>query len=1181
MYRYPRIFALLVLAFGFGACQKSSTPGDGGGAANRAPTLTSIAPLSGATGDTSFAVTYEVLAAAADEADPDGDAISFRLESVATGTVTKTGAAALAGQTLLTAGEQWDWAPPAGARGDLAAFTVRALDAAGLSSSLAVPVTIAVAPGSNHPPTLAKVGLLAGGRVDVPVTITPAALLAASDAADLDGDPLVFRLAALASGTLTAGGAAVSAGSLLGANAAWTWKPPAGATGALSAFTVTVFDGAADSSPAVQIQVNVRQPNRAPVFTTVALIDGAKQAAPFTLTYARLAAAANATDPDGDPLTFRLEQLQAGTLVQSKQPAIAGSATLTAGGAPFVWTPDTLGDLAAFTLSVSDGALATGPVQVTIRVTLGHLSAEWTGGYTVAAGWTTTGTPSPGAGDGMFNYPGDVLAVGTYLYVADGNGRIVKLDAASGSTVGWVGVVDLPPTGGTAGCAGAARDAITPGWCTGGTARGTFLSGGLVGPKRLALSGTTLYVSAYNGIGKYDTATGAYLGGSAAAGPSAGIAVDATYVYITDAAGARVVRFKLSDLTQTGWLGRVATVPSSCTSTLPSAHTFSGSWCTGGTSEAGTGAGELTQPFGIAAFGGKLYVASQNGVRRYDATTGASESYAATSACTGIAIDGSKLYATTWYQIFKHDLASGALEGWIGRVGSSPPTSCLGALPAAYELTGSWCLDGTSYAFSYTDTRVGAFTEAQGLSTGGGALYFVDPQNGRIQKLDLALGSPIAWIGARALPLGAWTAQDTPGAGSGMSDGVFDDPRSVAFDASDDLLYVASDYRISKLRASTGEFLGWTGRTTTMPSSCAEQMPAVVPAATNGWCKGGTPAPGSGAGELWYPMRVSLANGYLYVADTVVKRFTKQGTFAGWIGNIASTVGISPAACAQAGVGSFSPDWCFGGAALVSPSADFYAPWDISVRGNTMILADWRLKRASKIDMTPGAMRFIGWTGRVGPTAGSVPSACVSGTLPLVNAATGGWCTGGTAADGNGDGMFTYVQAVAQDPSGNVYVMSGDRVSMLDAGGAFVGWIGRISGTVVGGSCDGATVFTPHWCQGGVSTPGFSLSPALAYDENEDVLYIGNTSQLVKVDGLSGANLGWAGEVGWVPTGGGPGCTTSVVGELTPSWCVGGGSEGSTRHASLNAEALGVGVDYLYIGDAALNRVLRLSKHEQ
>ncbi len=118
-----------------------------------APTLTTVTPLVGATEDTAFTITYATLAAAGDEADADMDAISFRVEAVSTGTLTKGGLPVVPGTTLLGAGESLVWTPATNANGTLNAFTIVASDGA-LVSTPAVQVQVTVAP-INDLPTIA------------------------------------------------------------------------------------------------------------------------------------------------------------------------------------------------------------------------------------------------------------------------------------------------------------------------------------------------------------------------------------------------------------------------------------------------------------------------------------------------------------------------------------------------------------------------------------------------------------------------------------------------------------------------------------------------------------------------------------------------------------------------------------------------------------------------------------------------------------------------------------------------------------------------------------------------------------------------------------------------------------------------------------------------------------------
>src|SRR5206468_3975931 len=100
----------------------------------------------GATEDTAFTIGYATLAAAADEADVDGDTLSFRVEAVSSGTLTKGGVAVTPGVTLLSSGESWVWTPATNANGTLSAFTIKAYDGTAASAS-AVPVSVSVSNG--------------------------------------------------------------------------------------------------------------------------------------------------------------------------------------------------------------------------------------------------------------------------------------------------------------------------------------------------------------------------------------------------------------------------------------------------------------------------------------------------------------------------------------------------------------------------------------------------------------------------------------------------------------------------------------------------------------------------------------------------------------------------------------------------------------------------------------------------------------------------------------------------------------------------------------------------------------------------------------------------------------------------------------------------------------------------
>ena len=119
---------------------------------NAAPTLTTVSTLTGGTEDTALTISYATLAAAANEADVDGDSLSFRIEAVSSGTLTKDGVAVTAGTTLLSSGESLVWTPAANAHGTLNAFTVKAWDGT-LASASAVQVAVGIS-AVNDAPTI-------------------------------------------------------------------------------------------------------------------------------------------------------------------------------------------------------------------------------------------------------------------------------------------------------------------------------------------------------------------------------------------------------------------------------------------------------------------------------------------------------------------------------------------------------------------------------------------------------------------------------------------------------------------------------------------------------------------------------------------------------------------------------------------------------------------------------------------------------------------------------------------------------------------------------------------------------------------------------------------------------------------------------------------------------------------
>jgi uncharacterized delta-60 repeat protein len=158
---------------------------------NSAPTLTTITPLTGASEDTGFTITYAALAAAANEADVDlGDTLSFRVEALSTGSLTKGGLAVVPGTSLLPSGESLLWTPALNVNGTAQnAFTVVAWDGTAAS---ATPVQVSVdVTAVNDVPTLS-------GLPATPQAITTGQVAALADftVADVDSTNLTLTLTA-------------------------------------------------------------------------------------------------------------------------------------------------------------------------------------------------------------------------------------------------------------------------------------------------------------------------------------------------------------------------------------------------------------------------------------------------------------------------------------------------------------------------------------------------------------------------------------------------------------------------------------------------------------------------------------------------------------------------------------------------------------------------------------------------------------------------------------------------------------------------------------------------------------------------------------------------------------------------------------------------------------------------
>ena len=132
---------------------------------NEAPTLTRVNTLSGLLEDSVNEISYAQLLAASDAADVDvshGDTIAFLITGVSSGTLKKWQSgewvAITVNSTTLAVGEKLQWQAESHANGDaLHAFTVKAVDAQGLTSDKSLQVTAKVTAVNDAPVVIGAV----------------------------------------------------------------------------------------------------------------------------------------------------------------------------------------------------------------------------------------------------------------------------------------------------------------------------------------------------------------------------------------------------------------------------------------------------------------------------------------------------------------------------------------------------------------------------------------------------------------------------------------------------------------------------------------------------------------------------------------------------------------------------------------------------------------------------------------------------------------------------------------------------------------------------------------------------------------------------------------------------------------------------------------------------------------
>lgn len=691
-----------------------------------------------------------------------------------------------------------------------------------------------------------------------------------------------------------------------------------------------------------------------------------------------------------------------------------------------------------------------------------------------------------------------------YLYVIDGNaGRILKYDYQNQKYIGWIGWfyntgnamapisgssrTDYPNVPSPSSCASTVHDSMPPGWCLSGQSanRSQSTTGAMNSPYRLTEDGTYIYVSNASShvITRYEADTGVFAGwigqisgtptgqgpggpascSSTSSGPTPGwciggshaynasavtawgygngggqetraITNDGTYLYVGNAGA--IQRYVLSTGAFAGWIGKAYTTAptggaSGCTSLSNGSQ--SPGWCLGGTFRTASGGSEIAT--------GGIYWAKD------------------------MFIDGGILYVLmsdySGY-ILKFDAGTGAFVGVLPNLAHNWPGSS------------AFVKDQTSGLFFVADANRVTAVDSTGV---------VNAWMGKISGnagMSSGLSNPNS---CASLAINSTTPGWCLGgqSRSGFDDTAFFNAGAIEIDGSGNILVgQTTDAVIKKYDPTTGAYMGTLASSSVAPTQWTNDYNTV---AENY---------GFSDNDFWNPMGSYSDGTYLYAVDGANGRIKKirlsDGQLIGSIGVVTTTpTDGAVASCLTVNPMSFTGAWClgakpnpwWGGADLTGNGARIdgalNVPNGITGDGTNLYVVDQAQNRIVKFNASTGAV--VGWIGAVNQTPSGGATNCSTAS---VGSFTPGWCIGGSAASGTGDGMLNSPGAITYVAgTGYLYVVDTNnyRVSAYNAStGAFIGWIGRTN-TAPSSGCTPAsngsyTVSATGWCKGGTSQAG-------------------------------------------------------------------------------------------------------------
>ena len=504
-----------------------------------------------------------------------------------------------------------------------------------------------------------------------------------------------------------------------------------------------------------------------------------------------------------------------------------------------------------------------------------------TGAVSTLAGSGAVGATDATGTTASFNQPGGITLDSTdsNLYVADTlNLKVRKIVLATAAVSSFTGTAN---TKGNLGAADGAGAAASFGMLTGITNDGSNLYVADLGNSKIrTISIATQVVSSLTGNFGTASPPGATDGAGVAARFSNpyGMATDGVNLYVADSGNNKI---------------RVVALSNGATSSLTGTASTRGTF---GFAD-GTGvAATFSQPLGVTAMGGKLYVADHgnNTLRSITIATGAVTTLAGSADPQADGAGAAARFSAPW------QVASDGTHLFVADTENNLIRKVVIATGAVTTLAGAGITgmaDGTGAA--------AIFNTPYGITTDGTHVYVADTVNHKIRKIVIATGVVTTLAGGT-----------DPGVADGTATAAsFNAPVSITTDGVN--LYVADtqNHKIRKIVIATGAVTSLTG---------SANLVSLLGSAD-----------GTGlAATFNRPQGITTDGVNLYVADTNNNKIRKIVIATGAVSSVTGSPNLVSAAGAVEGAGA---------------AATFFQPQGITTDGVNLYVADTGNNKVRKI----------------------------------------------------------------------------------------------------------------------------------------------------------------------------------------------------------------------------------------